>query len=119
MDVRNSRRKFDEIKGELGINLAPIASQSSLNVGGSRRTKDLLRKFLNSLHESIKSSGNKKGEYMLLKGNFARNFRPFDAIMGANLWRRGGDFTWRHRGFNPKMNHPRSRGNPATIEQRS
>ena len=106
MDVRNSRGKFDEIKGELRINPAPIASQSSLNAGGSRRTRDLPQNSLNSLHESIKSLENKKGEYMLLKGNFARNFRPFDAVMGANRWRRGGDFTWRHRGFNPTMNHP-------------
>ena len=56
MDFQNSREKFDEIKGELRINPAPIASQSSLNVGGSRRTRDLLRNLLNSLHESIKSS---------------------------------------------------------------
>ena len=35
-DVRNSRGKFDEIKEKFVINPAPIASQSSLNVGGSR-----------------------------------------------------------------------------------
>ena len=35
MDVRNSRGKFDEIKERFMINPAPIASQSSLNVGGS------------------------------------------------------------------------------------
>ena len=33
MDVRNSRGKFDEIKEKFVINLAPIASQSSLNGG--------------------------------------------------------------------------------------
>ena len=55
MDVRNSRGKFDEIKGKFVINPAPIASQSSLNVGGSRRTRDLPQNSLNSLHESIKS----------------------------------------------------------------
>ena len=38
MDVRNSRGKFDEIKEEFAINPAPIASQLSLNAGGSRRT---------------------------------------------------------------------------------
>ena len=36
MDVRNSRGKFDEIKGKFAINPAPIASQLSLNAGGSR-----------------------------------------------------------------------------------
>ena len=36
MDVRNSRGEFDEMKEKFVINLAPIASQSSLNVGGSR-----------------------------------------------------------------------------------
>ena len=35
MNVRNSRGKFDEIKEEFAINLDPIASQSSLNVGGA------------------------------------------------------------------------------------
>ena len=36
MDVRNSRGKFDEIKKEFVINPASIASQSSLNAGGSQ-----------------------------------------------------------------------------------
>ena len=36
MDVRNSREKFDEIKEKFVINPAPIASQSSLNAGGTR-----------------------------------------------------------------------------------
>ena len=35
-DVRNLREKFDEIKEKFAINPAPIASQSSLNAGGSR-----------------------------------------------------------------------------------
>ena len=55
MDVQNSREKFDEIKGEFAINPAPIASQSSLNTRGSRKTRDLPRNSLNSPHESIKS----------------------------------------------------------------
>ena len=55
MDVRNSRRKFDEIKGEFASNLAPIASQSSLNAGGSQRTRYLSQNLLNSVHESMKS----------------------------------------------------------------
>ena len=55
MDVQNSRGKFDEIKGEFAINPAPIASESSVNMGGSRGTRDISRNFLNSLHESIRS----------------------------------------------------------------
>ena len=55
MDVRNSREKFDEIKVEFAIRPTPIALQSSLNAGASRRTRELPRNFLNSLHESIKS----------------------------------------------------------------
>ena len=55
MEVRNSRGKFDEIKEEFAINPAPIASQSSLNAGRSRRTRDLPRNFLNSIHTSVKS----------------------------------------------------------------
>ena len=35
MDVRNLKGKFDEIEEKFAINLAPIASQSSLNAGGS------------------------------------------------------------------------------------
>ena len=61
MDVRSSRRKFDEIKEEFAINPAPIAWQLSLNAGISRRFKDLPRNLLNSLHESIKSEENKRG----------------------------------------------------------
>ena len=48
MEVRYSRGKFDEIKGKFTINPAPIASQLSLNVGGSRRTQDLSFKSFNS-----------------------------------------------------------------------
>ena len=83
MDVRNSRGKFDEIKEEFAINPAPIASQSSLNTGGSRRTRDLPQNLFNSLHESIKSSKNKKGKYMLLKEILARFLGPFDPVVGA------------------------------------
>ena len=36
MYVQNSRGKFDEIKKEFVISLDPIASQSSLNAGGSQ-----------------------------------------------------------------------------------
>ena len=86
VEVRNSRGKFDEIKEEFVINPAPIASQSSLNAGGSRWTRDFPQNSLNSLHESIKSWENKKGEYMLLKGILARFLGPFDPVVGACWW---------------------------------
>ena len=35
---------------------------------------------------------NKDGKYMLLKGNFARRSWPIDAVVGAELMRRGGGF---------------------------
>ena len=54
VDVRNSRGKFDKNKEEFAINPTPISLQSSLSMGGSRRTRDLPRKLLNSLHDSIK-----------------------------------------------------------------
>ena len=84
MDVWNSRGKFDEIKEEFVINPAPIASQSSLNARGSRRTKDLPRNLLNSLHESIKSWRTRRENTLPLKGNFARKSWPIDAVVGAD-----------------------------------
>ena len=36
MDVQNSRGKFDEIKEKFVINPPPIASELSLDAGGSR-----------------------------------------------------------------------------------
>ena len=47
MDVQNSRGKFNEIKEEFTINPAPIASQSSLNAGGSQGIIDLPQNLLN------------------------------------------------------------------------
>ena len=47
-DVRNSRGKFYEIKRKFVISPTPIASQLSLNAGGSRRIQDLSFKSLNS-----------------------------------------------------------------------
>ena len=72
-DVRNSREKFDEIKEEFAINPAPIASQSSLNAGGSRRTYDFAP---NSLYCFTNQSKVKKerGIHCPFKGDFCPNF---------------------------------------------
>ena len=62
MNVRNSRGKLDEIKEKFVINPAPIASQSSLNAGGSRGTRDLpqnsLKSFTNRSKVKRKEGGN-------------------------------------------------------------
>ena len=63
MDVRNSRGKFDEIKEKFVINPAPIASQSSLNAGGTRLTRDLPRNLLNFFTSRSKVKEQEK-EYM-------------------------------------------------------
>ena len=70
MDVRNLRGKFDEIKEEFASNPALIAFQSSLNAGGSERTRDLPRNLLNSLHESIKSLRTRRGYIGFFKEDF-------------------------------------------------
>ena len=82
-DVQNSREKFDEIKEEFAISPAVIASQSSLNTGGSRRTQDLPRNSLNLLHESIKSCRTRSENTWLLKGILAQKSWPIDEIVGA------------------------------------
>ena len=84
MDVRNSRGKFYEIKEEFAIIPAPIDLQSSLNTGGSRRTRHLPRNLLNSLQESIKSLVQNKRKTPVLKGIFTPKFRPLDAIVGVD-----------------------------------
>ena len=53
-NYRNSRGKFDEIKEKFAINPAPIASQSSLNAGGSWWTRDLPENLLNSFKNGSK-----------------------------------------------------------------
>ena len=68
-DVQNSRGKFDEIKEEFAINLAPIASQSSLNAGDYEELKILLQiRFTASrINQKLRE---KKGEYTGFKGDF-------------------------------------------------
>ena len=68
-DVRNSRGKFDEIKKEFAINPNPIASQSSLNAGGSRRTQDFAPNFLNCLTNQSKVEEQRR-EYIGFKEDF-------------------------------------------------
>ena len=69
-DVRNSRGKFDEIE-EFAIKPTLIASQLSLNAGGSRRTQDfapyLLNFFTNKSNVEIKTRE---------EDRFKGNFRP-------------------------------------------
>ena len=63
------------------INPAPIGSQLSLNVGGSRRTQDPAQQSLNSF--TIQSRVKKQGEeHRFLKGKFRKNCEPFDPVKG-------------------------------------
>ena len=78
-DVRNSRANFDKIKEEFAINPAPIASQLSLNAGGSRRTLDFAPNSLNCFTNQSKVE-NEKRDTSSFKGNFARFFWPFDPV---------------------------------------
>ena len=82
-DVRNSRGKFDEIKEKFTINPAPIASQSSLNAGGSRWTRDLPRNLLNSFTNRSKVE-NKEGRIH----RFYRENWPEDRGQLKRLWER-------------------------------
>ena len=63
MDVQNSRGKFDEIKEEFTINSAPIASQSSLNVGDHEELMIFLqiRLIASQINQKLRE---KKGEYI-------------------------------------------------------
>ena len=54
----------------------------TLGSRGSRELKTFLeiRLISSRIDQKLK---NKKGEYMLLKGNFTQNLWPFDAVVGA------------------------------------
>ena len=102
-DVRNSRGKFDEIKEKFTINPSPIASQSSLNAGGSRWTRELPRNSLNSFTNRSKF-GEQREEYIGFKGEISPKSWAIEAIVEAVWWRRGGNFVSIDRGFNCAMN---------------
>ena len=104
MDVRNSRGKFDEIKEKFTINPTPIASQSSLNAGIRNScliTTELeiflkIRLLPSRIDQKLK---NNEELHVFLKGKLARGSWAIDAVVGAELLRRGGGFTWRGRSF--------------------
>ena len=70
VDVRNSRGKFEDIKEKFAINPAPIASQSSLNVGGSRWNRDLPRNSLNSFTNRSKVEEQRREIHAFKEGNW-------------------------------------------------
>ena len=82
MDVRNSRGNFDEIKEKFVINPAPIASQSSLNAGGTRELEIFLEtRLISSLvDQKLK---NKEGIHGFLKREIAPNSWVVEAIVEA------------------------------------
>ena len=103
-DVRNWRGKFDEIKEEFTINPALIASQSSLNAGGSRWTRDLPWNSLNSLHEWIKSWEQRRRIHGFLKEKLTRFRGHLKRSWGADSWLCGSGSLGRCCGFNSPMN---------------
>ena len=129
-DVRNSRGKFDEIKKKFVINPAPIASQLSLNAGGSRWTRDLPRNFLNSFTNRSKVEEQrreihafKEGNWPEDRGSLERSRRRFARVVGAVPL--GEDAASIPRRFWPDLTVkqpeilPRSRRDRATIVRRS
>ena len=90
-NVRDSRRKFDEIKEKFAINPAPIASQSSLNAGGGGDHDELeifleIRLIPSRIDQKLK---NKEGKCMFLKGELGPILRAIEAVVGAELKHRG------------------------------
>ena len=73
-DVRNSWGKFDEIMEEFAMNPAPIASQLSLNMGGSRRTSDFAPNSLNYFTNQSKVEEQKR-THRLFRGDFRPKIR--------------------------------------------
>ena len=127
MDVRNSRGKFDEIKEKFVINPAPIASQLSLNAGGTRWTRDLHRNSLNFFTSRSKVEEQKRGKYMLLTRELGPKSWPIEAIVGVVWGRRGSGSLGRGCRFNSArrltsislQHEPRSWHDRATIRPRS
>ena len=71
MDVRNSKGKFDEIKEKFVINPAPIASQSSLNVGEFKGKLEIFLEIClipSRIDQKLKNKGRIHG---FLKGKLA------------------------------------------------
>ena len=82
MDVRNSRGKFDEIKEKFVINLAPIASQSSLTRGEHDELEIFLETRLISSRVDQKLK-NKEEKYMVLKRKLSLKSWAMEAIVEA------------------------------------
>ena len=92
-NVRNSREKFDEIKEKFAINPAPIASQSSLNAGGSRWIRDLPQNSHNSFMNRSKVEEQRKNTW-LFKGEISPKIVADWRGRGVELMHRGCGFPW-------------------------
>ena len=71
--------EFNQIKQRFVINPALIGSQSSLNMGGSRRTRDFAQKLLNSfmIQSRVKIQRKNIGIY---KEIMREKYMPFDTV---------------------------------------
>ena len=56
-----------------------------------------IRLIPSRIDQKLKNKGEIHG---FLKGELAQKFQLFDPVVGTNLRRHGGTFTWRRRGFN-------------------
>ena len=96
---------------------------------GSRRSRELktfleIRLISSRIDQKLKNNEELHG---FLKRKLAPRWWPFDAVVGTDSWRHGGDFTWRRRGSQLSgesamifaSKEPRSRRNQATIVRRS
>ena len=75
----------------------------TLGSRGSREPKTFLETQLISSRFDQKLK-NKEGQYMFLKGKLAQKSWAIEAVMGADLKRRGGDFVGIDRGFDSATN---------------
>ena len=126
MDVRNSRRKFDEIKEKFVINPAPIASQLSLNAGDHDELEIFLeiRLISSRINQKLKNKGRIHG---FLKGKLARRSWAIEAVVEAICRGHGSGSLGRRRGFqighelrdNFASNEPRLHHDRATIVPQS
>ena len=98
MDVRNSRGKFDKTKEKFVINPTPIATQSSLNAGGSRWTRDLPQNSLNFFTNRSKVQEQGRNTW-LFKEDFSPKLWAIGAVVEAICKGRGSGSFGRRCGF--------------------
>ena len=98
-DFRNSRGKFDEIMEEFAINPAPIPSESSLNAGGTRWTRDLPRNSLNFFTSWSKVEEQRREIHAFKEGKLGPTIMAIGAVMESVCKGCGSSSSGRRRSF--------------------